>query len=91
MPAARSVSDEPAVETSWAIHMRTKSRFRNTAVEDTLTPGCATPPTLPPSTHRLRRPRSRNPPAPAQPGAGATTGGRGPEREDWREVYVPGG
>src|SRR6186997_1113239 len=31
MPAARSVSAEPAVETSWASHSRVKSRFRKTA------------------------------------------------------------
>ena len=31
MPAARSVSDEPAVETSWAIQRSEKSRRRKTA------------------------------------------------------------
>src|SRR3954452_15076189 len=35
MPAARSVSDEPAVDTSWASHMSTKSGRRKTATDET--------------------------------------------------------
>ena len=34
MPAARSVSEDPAVETSWASHSSEKSRRRKTANMD---------------------------------------------------------
>src|SRR3954464_11029969 len=71
MPAARSVRDEPPVETSCANHMSTKSRLRKTAVGDTCTTACAwltEPPHVPP------------PGEPPVPGPGRACG-------DWHEVY----
>ena len=39
--AARSVRDEPIVETSWAVHSSAKRRFRNTANIDGAAVACA--------------------------------------------------
>src|SRR5690242_10805731 len=54
MPAARSVSDEPAVDTSWASHRRTKSGRRKTATDETGAEGAAVPSSLMAAKHTVR-------------------------------------
>src|SRR3954467_10035267 len=67
MAAARSVRDEPAVETSCASHMSTKSRLRKTAGGDTCTTAWAWL-TEPPRVPRHRLPwRAPAPLAPGEP------------------------
>src|SRR5215218_6530982 len=82
MPAARSVSEEPAVETSCATHIRAKSRLRNTAVGDTRAAATAWL-TEPPS---LAAPRRSAMPVHARPSAPPPGLGDMP-CEDWAEVY----
>ena len=74
MPAARSVSDEPAVETSCATHISTKSRFLNTAVGEIFAPACCD------SGHAVVSPV----------GAGRRSGPARQAARTGAKVYVPG-
>ena len=84
MPAARSVSDEPAVETSCATHISTKSRFLKTAVGEIFTAGCAA---------AVKRSPSRWPASdgdgPAVPDHGALAGRAGARRRGARREDNP--
>src|SRR5689334_2658544 len=60
MPAARSVSDEPAVDTSWASHISTKSGRRKTATDET---GAAVASSLMAAKHTVRTASIRASPA----------------------------